>query len=383
MKYKAGKEKTHTLDIDLIQRVRFTAIKFWSSSVTNHLKEKIWGSFAGLAIGDAMGMPFHELTPDEIRDRCGGLAATFFPIFEDEFIHIDFQPGQVTDDTTLTVVTANAILKYNGHITADQFIQELADWVKSNQEIWQYGGVYGPSTKLAFNHYLNNKFDAHQDRTRSWCYTGTSNGAVMRVSPAGWAHPGRWQEAAKLACEVIYPTHPTDVALSAAACQAAAIAEALSPSATFSSVIFAALGGAKAGEEIGKKTARQTGQRYPLPNLEYALELAEKAKDPFEAADLIRRRVGSHFHVAETIATVFGIFYAAKGDPELSITAAINNGGDTDTIASILGALTGALHGVEALPEEWVQIIERVNQLDCERMAEAFCLLDENRLANR
>ena len=347
--------------------------------MSDTLKGKIWGSYAGLAIGDAMGMPFHELTPEEIKTRCGGLAATFFPIFADEFIHLDFQPGQVTDDTTLTVVTAKAILKHKEKITADLFIQELADWVKNNQKIWQHGGVYGPSTRLAFNNYLNGKLDGHLDRTRSWCYTGTSNGAVMRVSPAGWACPGRWQDAARLACEVIFPTHPTDVALSAAACQAAAVAEALSPSATFSSMIFAALGGAQLGEDIGKKIARQTGQRYPLPNLEYALELVEKAKDPFEAGTLIRTRIGSHFHVAETIATVFGIFYAAKGDPKASIIAAVNNGGDTDTIASILGALTGALHGIDALPQDWVQKVEQVNHLNCEQMADDFCTLSAER----
>ena len=56
----------------------------------------IWGSFAGLAIGDALGMPFHELTPDEIRVRCNGLATDFYKIFEDEFIHLDYQAGQVT-----------------------------------------------------------------------------------------------------------------------------------------------------------------------------------------------------------------------------------------------------------------------------------------------
>ena len=284
--------------------------------MATNLKDKILGSFAALAVGDAMGMPFHELTPDEIRTRCGGLATTFYPIFEDEFIHIDFKPGQVTDDTTLTVVTAQAILKYNGQISTDQFVRELADWVKNNQEVWQHGKVYGPSTKIAFGNYLNNKFDSHLDRTRSWCYTGTSNGAIMRVSPAGWAHPGRLQEAVKLACDVILPTHPTDVALSAAASQAAAISEALTPSATVNSVVDAALAGAKLGEALGKDVARQISQRYPLPNLELALELAEKAQDPFEASALIRRKIGSHFHVSETLAMVMAIFYARKGIPK-------------------------------------------------------------------
>ncbi len=342
-----------------------------------NLKERLWGSFAGLAAGDALGMPFHELTPDEIQARCGGIVKTFHSIFEDEFIHLQYKPAQITDDTTLTIVTARAILKYKGELSTGQFVQELADWVKNNQAIWQHGGVYGPSTKAAFNEYLDGKFDGYLQRKRWWCYQGTSNGAIMRVSPAGWANPGNLQKAVELACQVILPTHPTDVALSAASGQAAAISQALTPTATVSSIIDAALEGARLGEKIGKQMARETSHRYPLPNLEIALELAEKAKDPFEAGHLIRRCIGSHFHVAETLATAMGIFYAAKGDLQSSIIAAVNNGGDSDTIASIVGALAGALNGIQAVPEQWVKTVEEVNQLDFEQMADAFCSMLE------
>lgn len=335
-------------------------------------QNQIWGSFAGLAVGDAMGMPFHELTAEEIVNRCGGLAEGFWNIFPDEFIHLAYQAGQVTDDTTLTVVTARSILKYGLSIKPDQFVSELVEWVKGNQNIWQHGNVYGPSTRAAFDNYLNGKLDSHLRHQRSWIYSGTSNGAIMRVSPAGWASPGRLEEAVEIACNVVLPTHPTDVALSAAAGQAAAVSEALSPSASVLSVIDAALEGVRAGETIGKKIARQTSQRYPLPNLELALNLAEKARDPFDAAALIRRTIGSHFHVSETLATAIGIFSASKGDFKSGILAAINNGGDTDTIASIVGALSGALNGIKAIPEDWVNTVEQVNHLACESMADHF-----------
>jgi ADP-ribosylglycohydrolase len=79
--------------------------------------------------------------------------------------------------------------------------------------------------------------------------------------------------------------------------------------------------------------------------------------------------------VAETLATAMGIFYAAKGDLQSSIIAAVNNGGDTDTIASIVGALAGALNGIQAVPKEWANTVEAFNQLDFEQMAEAFNVL--------
>ena len=176
------------------------------------LKEKIWGSYAGIAIGDAMGMPFHELTPEEIQDRAGGLVDTFFGIFSDEFIHIGYSAGQVTDDTTLTKVTADAILKYEGLISSDQFVKELSQWVIENQDFWQHGNVFGPTTKTTFYNYLVGKYDSFRESKRSWVYSGTSNGAIMRVSPSGWANPGNWQSAVELACQVVLPTHATDVA---------------------------------------------------------------------------------------------------------------------------------------------------------------------------
>ncbi len=341
----------------------------------SNLKNKLWGSFAGLAVGDAMGMPFHELTTEEIKDRCGGIATGFRGIFPDEFIHLNYQLGQVTDDTTLTVVTARAILKYKGNISTEQFVGELAEWVNNNQDIWQLGNVYGPSTKAMFINYLNGKMEAHLERKRSWIFSGTSNGAIMRVSPAGWAYPGEIEKAVEIACNVILPTHPTDVALSAGAGQAAAVSQALTPLASVSSVIDAALEGVRAGEKLGRKLARITSQRYPLPNLELALNIAEKASDPMEACTLIRRTIGSHFHVSETLATAMGIFYAAKGDFESGVIAAINNGGDSDTIASIYGALSGAFNGIEAIPTDWVNTIEQVNHLNCELMADDYCKL--------
>jgi len=343
--------------------------------VTINLKNKIWGSFAGLATGDALGMPFHELTPHEIKKRCGGLATTFYPISDDEFIHLDYKAGQFTDDTILSIVTAQAIIKYKGKLTTDQFVTELADWVKNNESIWQHGNVFGPSTKFAFKKLLNNKFDLYLDRSRTWLSNGTSNGCMMRVSPAGWAYPGNLERAVELACTVILPTHPTEIALSAASGQAAAISEALTPTATVNSVIDAMLKGAELGEKIGRKSARIVSHRLPLPCLELALNLAEKAKDPFEAGYLIRRTIGSHMHASETLATVIGIFYSAKGETEISIIAGVNNGGDTDTIASILGALTGALNGISSVRKDWVGTVEKTNNVQFEPLASEFAAL--------
>lgn len=42
-------------------------------------------------------------------------------------------------------------------------------------------------------------------------------------------------------------------------------------------------------------------------------------------------------------------------DPELAIIRAVNDTKDNDTIASIVGAVVGALHGKSAFPKRWLE----------------------------
>lgn len=44
--------------------------------------------------------------------------------------------------------------------------------------------------------------------------------------------------------------------------------------------------------------------------------------------------------------------------PEDAVVAAVHYGGDTDTVASMTGALAGALHGCDWVPERWVAPLE-------------------------
>ncbi len=43
---------------------------------------------------------------------------------------------------------------------------------------------------------------------------------------------------------------------------------------------------------------------------------------------------------------------------ERTIMYAISTGGDTDTIASMAGAIAGAYYGIEAIPRRWIEHCE-------------------------
>ena len=63
---------------------------------------------------------------------------------------------------------------------------------------------------------------------------------------------------------------------------------------------------------------------------------------------------GSGAYLLETIPSVLFILARHAHDPEEAIVRAVNDTWDNDTIAAIVGAAVGALHGRRALPSRWI-----------------------------
>jgi ADP-ribosylglycohydrolase len=347
----------------------------------NGLFTKIYGSLAGLAIGDALGFPVHDLAKEEIRKRYGGLVDRFLPAFPDDFIHIDYKAGQITDDTILTLVTADILIKTNGLPTLADVVKSLGDWAKKNEPVWSRGEVFGDTTKASFKYLVDcaskgDKWEA--DLTRGYATVGSSNGAVMRIAPAGMANPGKPEKASEIVFPLIFPTHRTDVAISAACGQASAVAEALREGSTINTIAQAAIKGADYGDKLGKEKAYVIPSASVARRIEFAVELADRKSDPLEAAYLIEDMIGSYLPAAETLPAAIGVFYACKGDPMLSIKIAVSMGGDTDTVASAAGAIAGAYRGIDAISHEMLDFIEEVNGLKLEQYARDLTDLTES-----
>ena len=59
----------------------------------------------------------------------------------------------------------------------------------------------------------------------------------------------------------------------------------------------------------------------------------------------------------EAVGLAFGIITSARLNFEDAVLGAVNIGRDTDTIAAIAGAICGAFHGIQSIPERWVKRI--------------------------
>jgi len=52
-----------------------------------------------------------------------------------------------------------------------------------------------------------------------------------------------------------------------------------------------------------------------------------------------------------------------------AIKMGVNIGDDTDTVATMVGAVAGALYGMGNIPDEYISLINKVNDFDLEGLA--------------
>lgn len=99
--------------------------------------------------------------------------------------------------------------------------------------------------------------------------------------------------------------------------------------------------------------------------LREAAKAASDGADPVTTLDRLRGWIAD-----EALAAAWYVFARHPHDPRRVILTGANTPGDSDSIASIAGALAGAHCGVEALPAPWVQDLERTDEL--RRLAESI-----------
>jgi ADP-ribosylglycohydrolase len=315
--------------------------------------ERAWGCLAGLALGDALGMPSEFLTPGEIVAAYGRLeglvrAPAGHP-------HASLPLGRVTDDTEQALALAGVYLR-QGRLDAKAVAQALLEWKDRQGEASLY---IGPSTRRALDELRAGVSPRESGRS------GKTNGAAMRIAPVGIVHAGDREGTLRDTVEACLPTHGTTLAISGAATVACAVSEAMVKGATVQSVLAAAKDGARYG--------RQFGAWVWTPPLEERIDLAmclvDKAQDEEQALSALYAWVGVDLTVAESVPTALGLVALARGDPMRAVRFAANLGGDTDTIGAMAGAVCGALQGIDAVDQGLLAVVEQTNHLDLEGVA--------------
>ena len=82
--------------------------------------------------------------------------------------------------------------------------------------------------------------------------------------------------------------------------------------------------------------------------------------------------IGSGIAINEAVPCVFGILVATGGKALESIRMGANIGNDTDTVATMTGAIAGAMCGYKVFPDDWIRQIDKVNNIDICLLANAI-----------
>ncbi|MDQ7820178.1 MAG: ADP-ribosylglycohydrolase family protein [Armatimonadota bacterium] len=333
------------------------------------LHDRILGSLAAGVIGDAMGAATEQRSYEEIISLFGGPVREFVPPPPDSPFAGGRDAGQITDDSGQMLAMAEALIATGGRLTVNAVAQHLLRWADDPEVFRRFAG---PTTRAAIEELRRGTDPRVVGRQGKLTSMGTSNGAAMRVAPAGLVHPGDLEGAIRDAVTMCLPSHATQLAMSGACAVAAGVARALTLDADVYAVVQAAFHGALRGEEIGRREGRVVAGPSVYRRMELAVGLAVRHRSVLDAIRDIHAYVGSGLHIAEAVPAAIGIFVAACGDPLEAIVGGVNIGDDTDTVAIIAGSLAGALRGTRAIPGRLIEQVERANQLNLDRVAAAL-----------
>lgn len=331
------------------------------------------GALAGLALGDALGMPTQEMSPAQIRAVYGRITGLVDGDASQPYAP-GMPAGSVTDDTEQALLIASLLVRGRGSssgrvaLNAVEFAHALLAWEDSMIERGSLD-LLGPSTKAALE-----RVRAGEDPLTVGG-AGTTNGAAMRVTPIGiavsTADPEAFAEAVWSSCRV---THATRQGFQSAALVAAAVSMGIDAARSTSPNLRGLLW--KAVTYVDSLPER--GAWTPDPDVIAATRRAmQLAVNPASSSlECLVEQVGTSVASAHAIPMAFALL--ARDPSPRALLDAANLGGDTDTIGAIAGAILGAAFGVEVLPADSLSMIEEVSHLGLSSVAgELLALRDQ------
>lgn len=271
--------------------------------------------FLGLALGDALGATTEFMTPAEIRSRY----KVHRKIIGGGWLYL--KPGQVTDDTEMSLCIARAIDAAGGwdlKAIADNFL----GWMRGKPV------DIGATCRRSIRAYMLE--GTLETPLNEW---DAGNGAAMRMAPVALFTLGDDSLLERCALEQARLTH--NHPLSDAACI------------FLGRMVHQALLGA---------------DRFKLHALTRDLVAA------FPAFRFNNYKGNAGPYVVDTLQTVFHYMFSSANFEELLI-GVVNQGGDADTTGAIAGMLGGAFYGLDALPQDWLKKLDPKVRAEAEYLA--------------
>lgn len=263
--------------------------------------DKLKGAIYGLAVGDAIGVPY------EFQSR-----GTFNCTDMIGYGTHKRPKGTWSDDTSMTLALMDSINRCNGRIDVKDIRKAFKDWM-NNADYTPFGEVFdiGGTTKLA----LTIGFGINNPEANG-------NGSLMRTLPLAFIDDITDKEIA----DVSAITHAHSISKNACI-QYVRIAQNL-------------LNGIDVNEAIDK-------------GMGFKLRIKDYTED----------NIFSDGYVISTLwAALWAV--ATTNSYEECILKAINLGNDTDTVGAVAGGLAGIIYGYECIPQKWIDNLQAKDVID-------------------
>ena len=349
----------------------------------NFLAERAVGCLAGAAVGDALGGATEGWESHEIHDHFGGwvegivqsirhargLVKPFSPFWKGD--------GHVTDDTLMTRALVRAYSVKRDHLDAydverlllPQIVDEQTWIPELDREDLLYHRLFLAEKWLV----LKLRY-GHADPRDAGVGNIVNCGAAMYIPPVGIANAGDPDGAYAEALDLTAP-HQSSYGREAAAVLAAAVAEAIRPDSTVDAVVETALRLAKEGTRAAIEAVVDAGARVDgwrdggLAELRRAFAPFDSVGEHY-AQPAQNARTPSRLHAIEELPLALGLLVATGGDHAETVLGGVNYGRDSDSIASMGGALAGALGS--AVRRDWVDDVSAASRIDVEEAGRAM-----------
>lgn len=316
-------------------------------------EDRLAGSILGQALGDALGFVVEARPPELARVYVDGWLRSGRA---GEWAHPQFPFGQYSDDTQLARELLRSF-EEAGSWDPAAFAVRLAALFRDGRDVGAGRGTRSAALRLLMG--------------VPWSESGTpapyaGNGAAMRAGPLGLllTEPATMCRAAQEQSRI---THLDSRCAAGAAAVARAVAIAGAQGARPAEFLDEVAECAEAEDRTVAEAIRGLNEWMALAPADAARHVHESGLDP---AHVDRWRGISAFVTPSVLWSLYA-FLRSPDDYWETVCTAIAVGGDTDTIAAIAGAISGARLGVDALPAE---LVARVNDRD-EWGAEALARL--------
>ncbi|MBI4147209.1 ADP-ribosylglycohydrolase family protein [Candidatus Woesearchaeota archaeon] len=324
-------------------------------------QERYIATLLGCAAGDALGMPVEGMKAQQIKKYVGRITGFIDPAIirdehgkekkEDEFGKLksyprDFNKGEYTDDTILTLALAEALVA-KGFDLKEVAGRQVAEYTQRIRPDGSVLGGFGQTTIDGFKNILSGK-----SVNESGVIGGPGNAPAMKMSPVGLYldATGKYEGGLEFAEAVGRITHLDSRSVVSGVVQAHAV--------------YSLLQGTSRGEflasivSVSRKYEKAVTKEFPLHDKGSLTSRLEWIADNKNAEDAEAHQVlGSSSIVFQSYPFTLFMFQKYWNEPVDGLIETVNYGGDCDTTGAMYGALAGAKNGM-IFPLHWLNELQ-------------------------